>query len=622
MNAAPTLFRYFDAGQAGLVLTSFEPECVFQDLVAETIRRQKSPNIADRCELLFWDTADGLTDHLGGPIQLGAKPDNAFQDEKPFIHLHDALSMILQTCRDRLQRGLDGAERDEDGMFRILIVRNFDRMLSPGGSGSGVVDAALLQFAQKIIDIGTGTSTFLVLQCAPGYETPAELREHCEYVEHRLPDTEERADVIIDRVSADIAITPQLLNATAGLSRAKTAQYVAEAVSAGNRTTPPNPLRVFRAKAMHLSRDAKLDIWSPEFATEIPLRPVSSVIEANGEMLDLVQVREETHETNSQLSTDEIRVRVRFTADGRQHEKWLDPMLKSTFEAEYRPVRDFYSFNSIVGLAGLKRFLHNGFRPNVPARARLKHVLMLGVPGTGKSFTMQCTSGQFGVPLSSMQAANLYSKWLGDTDKLLAQMLQTVQTIGGLFGIDEFQRFLPQGGSNSEAGGVENRMLGTLLTWFNNQNSNLVLSAANNISHLPDEVTRSGRVDALMFVGFPSRQSKDAAWKMYLQKYELDADQGRPADDYWTPADIMSCCRLAELQQTTIQDASRWVTPSWEKNQKQMEDLMRWAEGAGCVCAETGERYRMTSQRAATQSSATQAKVARKMRRSATEEQP
>jgi hypothetical protein len=307
---------------------------------------------------------------------------------------------------------------------------------------------------------------------------------------------------------------------------------------------------------------------------------------------DVTMIQEETSATNKQLAAGEVRARIRYVQSGmsKRVERWLDPMPKDEFENNYRPERDFFSLKSVVGLTGLKQFLVAGFRAGVPDRAKMKHVLMLGVPGTGKSFMMQCCSGEFSTPLSSMQASNLYSKWLGDTDKSLATMLRTVEVIGGILAIDEFQRFLPQGGG-AESGGVESRLLSTLLTWFNNQTSNLILSAANNISNLPDEITRSGRVDALMFVGFPGRAAKDAAWEMYMKRHEL-AKQQLPLDNYWVPADIMSCCRLAELQRVSIQHASRWITPSFEKNQKQMDELMRWAESAGCICAESGERFK------------------------------
>lgn len=572
-----------------MVLTSVEPEECLREL-AEAARA--SQGTEEKWDLLFWDTADGVTDAHGNPMNL-VVPD-ATQDadiaalgiseKNNKIGVHENFGIILNIIRGRAYRAAAEDTNQEDKSMRIFVVRNFDRHLMPHGQ-QGPVDALLLAQAQKIIHEGQATQVFLIMQTTPEFELPIELMVHCEYVVHELPTSEERGSIITELGIEEVS--QALLNATAGLSRAKTAQYVAETMANFGYL---NPAAIFQKKATHLSRASKLDVWNPEFVTQIKLWPTPACIEMQ-EVTDVTMVQEETHVNNKQLKEGEVRVRVKYVKDGKRVEKWLDPMPSLDFEASYRPERDFFSLKSVVGLTGLKDFLRKGFRPSVPDRARMKHVLMLGVPGTGKSFTMQCCSGEFNTPLSSMQASNLYSKWLGDTDKILARMLSTVEMIGGILAIDEFQRFLPQGGSGGESGGVESRLLGTLLGWFNNQQSNLVLSAANNISNLPDEITRSGRVDALMFVGFPAREAKDAAWQMYMKRHELEV-QELPEDNYWTPADIMSCCRLSELQGVSIKYASRWITPSYEKNQKQMDGLMEWAESAGCVCAENGERFK------------------------------
>jgi hypothetical protein len=577
MTIVEQLRKAFDAAQSGIVLTSVEPENVVYSL-AEIA--QASVRADEKWELLLWDAADGLTNAAGERFS----PDVGLGlDVAPKVGLHDALQIVLNAARDRQSREITGETKPEDQDLRILVIRNFDRHLCPSGS-QGPVDSFILALVQKLINIGQTTNSFLVLQTTPEFELPLELAEHCEFIHHRLPDEEERAEICTS-LGVD-EITPGVLAATAGLSRAKVSQYAAEVLTDfGFLETSA----LFAKKANHLSRSSKLDVWSPQFVQQTRLWPVPDLELQH--VTDVTSIAEETHATNKQLKPDELRVKIRYIENGKRVERWLDPMPKAQFESTYRPERDFYSFRSVVGLTGLKHFLRNGFRPDVPERAKMKHVLMLGVPGTGKSFTMQCCSGEFQTPLASMQASNLYSKWLGDTDKILARMLATVEMIGGILAIDEFQRFLPQGGSGGESGGVENRLLGTLLTWFNNQNSNLVLSAANNIANLPDEITRSGRVDALMFVGFPGRASKDAAWQMYLKRHELES-QELPADEFWTPADIMSCCRLAELQRVPLKDAARWITPSYEKNPKQMDDLMYWAEAAGCICAETGERFK------------------------------
>lgn len=614
MSVLARLRTYFAAGQAGLVLTSVEPEECLREL-AEAARVSQGTD--DPLELYLWDAADGLTDAYGNRCMIGADAEAADEDiaalglgggKQQKMGLHDTLGAVLDTIRGRQYREASGEARPEDSTTRILTVRNFDRYLYPSNA-QGPVDSLLLALTQKIILEGQGTNVFLILQTTPEFELPTELVVHCEYVHHDLPGSDERAAIVSELLDAEV--TPAVLNATAGLSRAKTAQYVAETLATYGQL---NPMVVFQKKAMHLSRASKLDVWSPEFISQIKLWPRAEVKDLAG-ATDVTMLMEENHVSNNQLEEGEVRARIRYVgADGKKTERWIEPLPAADFEKQYRPERDFFSFKSVVGLSGLKQFLRKGLRPDVPDRAKMKHVLMLGVPGTGKSFTMQCASGEFQMPLSSMQASNLYSKWLGDTDKILARMLSTVEMIGGILAIDEFQRFLPQSGGQGESGGVESRLLGTLLTWFNNQSSNVVLSAANNIANLPDEITRSGRVDALMFVGFPGREAKDAAWKMYLKRHELE-QQELPPDNYWTPADIMSCCRMAEGQQVSLKHAARWICPSYEKNQAQMDDLMNWAESAGCICAETGERFKHPKNRAVNSIATTPAKVTRKVKK-------
>jgi len=45
------------------------------------------------------------------------------------------------------------------------------------------------------------------------------------------------------------------------------------------------------------------------------------------------------------------------------------------------------------------------------------------------------------------------------------------------------------------------------------------------------------------------------------------------------------------MQRVPVATAAKWVTPSYEKNKEQMDNLLGWAEAAGCICAETGERF-------------------------------
>jgi hypothetical protein len=571
-----TILKYLASGQAGICVTSVEPEDVHNELLGYALEHARTPG-PEGIILISWDAVDGLTDIQGHVVKL---------DEGLVIgktSLYSSLDYAISNARNRIALEQEGIapENMADDMVKklVLIVRNYDRHLFPNGMASGQVDPLILAQTQKLIAEGQNARVFLIAQTTPDFELPYELVEHFEVLQHNLPDEDERKE-LLHALDEESNVEATTIEAIAGLSRAKIQQYGAESLAEKGVFDPPF---LFHKKAMHLSRSSKLDVWSPAFQQAIKLWPEETV----EELRDAVDVTLLSEEYPSQ---QELRARISFTQGGKKVDRWLDPMPAEDFNKLYRPERNFYTFDSIIGLTGLKSYLKNGFSPEVPDRSKLRHVLMLGVPGTGKSMTMKCCSGEFRLPLSSMQASNLYSKWVGDTDKILANMLRTVEEIGGILAIDEFQRFLPQGGSSGEAGGLENRMLGTLLTWFNDQNSTVILSAANNIANLPDEITRSGRVDALFFVGFPGSDAKNHAWEMYMARHDLQP-QELPKDQFWTPADIAACCRLAEMQRVPVATAAKWVTPSYDKNKEQMDNLLGWAEAAGCICAETGERF-------------------------------
>jgi hypothetical protein len=592
-----TISKYLASGQAGLWITSAEPDDVYVELLSHAVENREVDGV-NGITLLCWDAVDGLIDIQGQTVKLS---EDEFGQQK--ATLYAAMDFAINAARVRINLEQENQLTSENEKKLVIFIKNFDRWLFPNGQSSGQVDSFLLSQVQKLIGEGQNARVYLLAQSAPDVELPPELVEHFEVLAHNLPDNDERQSLLSD-LDTETSVTPSAISATAGLSRTKLKQYGAEALAEKGAF---DPQFLFGKKAKHLARSSKLDVWSPDFQTNIKLWADPAKVEEFRDAIDMTLIAEE------HVSHEEIRAKISYVQDDKKVEKWLDPMLRTEFDKLYRPERNFYTFDSVIGLNGLKSFLTNGFRDNVPSRSKLKHVLMLGVPGTGKSMTMKCCAGQFNLPLSTMQAANLYSKWVGETDKLLAGMLRTVEEIGGILAIDEFQRFLPSG-SSGEAGGLENRMLGTLLTWFNDQNSCVILSAANNIANLPDEVTRSGRVDALFFVGFPSSEAKNHAWEMYMERHNLP-NQSLPKDDYWTPADISACCRLAEMQRVNLVEASKWITPSYEKNKEQMDNLLKWAESAGCICAETGQRFKHDKRQGVTALATEAKRVTRKVKK-------
>lgn len=90
--------------------------------------------------------------------------------------------------------------------------------------------------------------------------------------------------------------------------------------------------------------------------------------------------------------------------------------------------------------------------------------------------------------------------------------------------IDEIDKALA-GTSDSAGsdGGTSARVFGTLLTWLSEKTSSVfVICTANDISHLPAELLRKGRLDEIFFVDLPTQQERIDILRIHLAKRGRD----------------------------------------------------------------------------------------------------
>jgi hypothetical protein len=69
------------------------------------------------------------------------------------------------------------------------------------------------------------------------------------------------------------------------------------------------------------------------------------------------------------------------------------------------------------------------------------------------------------------------------------------------------------------------------------------------------------------------------------------------------------------MQRVNLVEASKWITPSYEKNKEQMDNLLKWAESAGCICAETGQRFKHDKRQGVTALATEAKRVTRKVKK-------
>jgi SpoVK/Ycf46/Vps4 family AAA+-type ATPase len=73
--------------------------------------------------------------------------------------------------------------------------------------------------------------------------------------------------------------------------------------------------------------------------------------------------------------------------------------------------------------------------------------------------------------------------------------------------------------SHTEDGGVSSRVLGTFLSWLQEKkNPVFVVATSNDITKLPPELLRKGRLDEIFFVDLPTSAEREMIFSVHLKK--------------------------------------------------------------------------------------------------------
>ncbi len=242
------------------------------------------------------------------------------------------------------------------------------------------------------------------------------------------------------------------------------------------------------------------------------------------------------------------------------------------------------SFAHLGGLDALKSFCSRAMRrqgDGDPLR-RPRGVLLLGVPGTGKSAFAKALGNETGRPTLTLDVGALMGSLVGQTESNIRQALRIADAMAPcvLF-LDEVEKALSGVGSSAQTdSGVSARLFGYFLSWLNDHESDVfTIATCNDISKLPPEFSRSERFDGVYFLDLPGTAQKQRIWQLYLEMFDLDRQQAKPPTKDWTGAEIRSCCRLAALLDAPLTESAKNVVPVAATAAESVNHLRQWASG-------------------------------------------
>ncbi|MCC7194024.1 MAG: AAA family ATPase [Gemmatimonadaceae bacterium] len=266
---------------------------------------------------------------------------------------------------------------------------------------------------------------------------------------------------------------------------------------------------------------------------------------------------------------------------------------------EYRPAEE--GLNQVAGLSGLKAWLAKR-RPVVmdPRRAEQfglsfpKGVLLLGVPGCGKSLSARAVAREWELPLLRLDPSNLYDKYIGDSEKNFKRAMQTAERMAPIvLWIDEMEKVFAAVSGDSD-GGVSNRIFGSFLSWLQERKADVfVVATSNDITKLPPEFVRKGRFDEIFFIDLPGASSRESVFRIHLAKRKQDPavfDLARlvAATDGFSGAEIEESINtglysaFADNRPLVTEDllaAAQGTRPLSQLAARRLADLRAWASG-------------------------------------------
>lgn len=257
-------------------------------------------------------------------------------------------------------------------------------------------------------------------------------------------------------------------------------------------------------------------------------------------------------------------------------------------------ISDGTNIGDVGGLENLKTWLLERkklfeLRDQLSADIVPKGLLMMGIPGCGKSLSVKAIASHFGLPLYRVDMIEIFSGRHGQPAATFVQTCKMLEEMApAVIWFDEIEMGITSG----EASGEQGRIFAFFLTWMQEKARGLFVAAtANRIDLLPAEMIRKGRFDEVFFVDLPLGPERIEIFKIHLANRGIDPakfDLNELVDftKDWTGAEIEQCvisaltkARLKEREMTRedLVGVAMTIVPLARTMKEQINHIRQWA---------------------------------------------
>jgi len=278
--------------------------------------------------------------------------------------------------------------------------------------------------------------------------------------------------------------------------------------------------------------------------------------------------------------------------------KEKESIIKKTGLLEYYHTST--ELGNVGGLENLKDWINKRGR-SFTAKAKEfgvetpKGIMLLGVPGCGKSLTAKAVAKSWNYPLLRFDIGKVFGGVVGESEQNVRKALDIAKAIAPcVLWIDEIEKGLSGVQSSGQTdGGTTSRVFGTLLTWMQEKTEPVfVIATANDIKQLPPELMRKGRFDEVFFVDLPRVEERKKIFQIHIESRKrkisnFNLDELANGAKGFSGSEIEECVKEAlhtafsedkELTQEYILKAIKETVPLSITMGEGLRKLREWAK--------------------------------------------
>lgn len=229
-----------------------------------------------------------------------------------------------------------------------------------------------------------------------------------------------------------------------------------------------------------------------------------------------------------------------------------------------------------------------------------KGYVAVGVPGCSKTLGAEAIAKRWNVPLIKLNMSKIMSRFVGSSEQRIEQAFKVVKACAPcVFLMDEVEKALSgTKSSNASDSGTTSRVFAKVLEFLNDNSEVFVVMTSNDITQLPPELTRTGRVDAIWYFSLPTLIEREEIFSIHLDRTRKKLSKGlakksAEMSENFTGAEIEEVVNIAVrkaykrfksdgknlLELSDIEQAISEVIPLYISSREKILMLESWAEG-------------------------------------------